>query len=65
MRRWLGWFAPAVIIGMQADTVFTPLGTVGETRVADWVDLLTPYAILSHVAADGSVFPQFSELGWI
>jgi hypothetical protein len=50
MRRWLGWFALAVIIGMQAGTVFRPLGTVGETRVADWVDLLTPYAILGCAA---------------
>jgi hypothetical protein len=50
MRRWLGWFALAVIIGMQAGTVFKPLGTVGETRVADWVDLLTPYAILGCAA---------------
>ncbi len=50
MRRWLGWFALAVIIGMQAGTVFKPLGTVGETRVADWVDLLTPFAILGCAA---------------
>jgi hypothetical protein len=50
MRRWLGWFALAVIIGMQAGTVFKPLGEVGETRVADWVDLLTPYAILGTAA---------------
>ena len=50
MRRWLGWFALAVIVGMQAGTVFKPLGTVGETRVADWVDLLTPFAILGCAA---------------
>jgi hypothetical protein len=50
MRRWLGWFALAVIVGMQAGTIFKPLGTVGETRVADWVDLLTPYAILGCAA---------------
>jgi hypothetical protein len=50
MRRWLGWFALAVIIGMQAGTVFKPLGTVGETRIADWVDLLTPFAILGCAA---------------
>ena len=50
MRRWLGWFALAVIVGMQAGTVFKPLGTVGETRVADWVDLITPYAILGCAA---------------
>ena len=50
MRRWLGWFALAVIVGMQAGTVFKPLGTIGETRVADWVDLLTPFAILGCAA---------------
>lgn len=46
VRPWLGWFALSVIIGMQAGTVFRPLGAVGDTRVADWVDLLTPYAVL-------------------
>jgi hypothetical protein len=50
VRPWLGWFALAVIIGMQAGTVFRPLGGVGETRVADWVDLLTPYAVLGTAA---------------
>jgi hypothetical protein len=50
MRRWLGWLALAVIVGMQAGTVFKPLGTIGETRVADWVDLLTPFAILGCAA---------------
>jgi hypothetical protein len=46
VRPWLGWFALSIIIGMQAGTVFGPLGDLGETRVADWVDLLTPYAVL-------------------
>ena len=50
VRSWLGWFALAVIVGMQAGTVFKPLGTVGETRVADWVDLLTPFAVLGCAA---------------
>ena len=50
VRPWLGWFALAVILGMQAGTVFRPLGDVGETRVADWVDLLTPYAVLGTAA---------------
>ncbi|MBV6528668.1 hypothetical protein HT659_09705, partial [Ursidibacter maritimus] len=50
MRCWLGWFGLTVIIGMQAGTVFKPLGTAGDTRVADWVDLLTPYAILGSAA---------------
>jgi hypothetical protein len=50
MRRWLGWFALAVIVGMQAGTLFKPLGTLGQTRVADWVDLLTPFAVLGCAA---------------
>ena len=41
VRAWLCWFALAVIVGMQAGTVFKPLGTMGETRVADWVDPLS------------------------
>lgn len=50
VRGWLGWFALAVIVGMQAGTIFKPLGSVGETRAADWVDLLTPYAVLGAAA---------------
>ena len=50
LRAWLGWFALSVIIGMQAGTVFRPLGSAGDTRVADWVDLLTPYAVLGTAA---------------
>ena len=50
VRPWLGWFALAVVLGMQAGTVFGPLGSAGETRVADWVDLLTPYAVLGTAA---------------
>lgn len=50
VRPWLGWFALTVIVGMQAGTIFQPLGGVGETRVADWVDLLTPYAVIGTAA---------------
>ena len=50
VRPWLGWFALSVIVGMQAGTVFRPLGSIGDTRVADWVDLLTPYAVLGTAA---------------
>ena len=50
IRSWLGWFALAVIVGMQAGTVFRPLGSVGESRVADWVDLLTAYAVIGTAA---------------
>jgi hypothetical protein len=64
MRRWLGWFALAVIIGMQAGTVFKPLGEVGQTRVADWVDLITPYAILG-CAAMVLVRAEASRAQWV
>jgi len=50
IRAWLGWFALAVIVGMQAGTIFRPLGSIGETRVADWVDILTPYAVIGTAA---------------
>lgn len=43
---WLCWFAVAVVVGMQAGTIFKPLGSVGETRLADWIDLAVPFAIL-------------------
>ena len=49
-RAWLGWFALAVIVGMQAGTIFGPLGSAGETRLADWVDLLTAYAVIGTAA---------------
>lgn len=49
-HRWLGWFALAVIVGMQAGTVFRPLGSLGETRLADWIDLLTPFAVIGTAA---------------
>ena len=50
VRRWLGWFAVVAIVGLQAGTVFESLGMVGETRVADWIDLLTPFAVVGFGA---------------
>jgi len=50
IRPWLGWFALAVIVGMQAGTIFRPFGSAGETRAADWVDLLTAYAVIGTAA---------------
>lgn len=43
---WLRCFALSIVVGMQAGTIFKPLGDIGPTRVADWVDLLTPYALI-------------------
>ncbi|MDT7538470.1 MAG: hypothetical protein QOI82_2055 [Actinomycetota bacterium] len=45
--RWLGCFALAVIIGQHAGVLFKPLGSAGRgTEWADWIDLLTPYAVI-------------------
>ncbi|MDT7570861.1 MAG: hypothetical protein QOE05_1035 [Actinomycetota bacterium] len=45
--RWLGWFAAAVILGHHVGTIFGPLGDAGRgTEWADWIDLLTPYAVI-------------------
>ncbi len=50
IRGWLALFALTVIVGMQAGTIFKPLGDVGDTRAADWADLLTPFALLGTAA---------------
>lgn len=46
VRRWTITFGCAMVLGMSVGNVFRPLGSAGETRVADWIDLLTPFAIL-------------------
>ena len=46
VRHTLGCFALAVIVGMPAGTIFRFLGDWGETRVADWIDLFTPIAVV-------------------
>ena len=48
--RWLAGLAVALIVGLQLGTIAKPLGSVGPTRVADWLDLATPYAILGCAA---------------
>jgi hypothetical protein len=46
-QRWLAAFAVAVIIGHHIGTIVGPLGELGgRTEWADWVDLLTPYAVV-------------------
>lgn len=42
----LAWWVVVFAIGQQAGTVFRFLGDVGDTRWADWVDLLTPWVVL-------------------
>jgi hypothetical protein len=47
----VGWFVLAVVIGMQIGPIAIPLGrTVDHTRYADFLDLLTPYAVLGTAA---------------
>lgn len=50
MRRWLGWFALAMIIGLQAEALLRPFSSVQGVRILDWAVLLTPYAILGSAA---------------
>lgn len=45
--RWLIGFAVAVIIGHHIGVLLKPLGNLGPgVEWADWVDLLTPYAVV-------------------
>ena len=43
--RRLAWFALAVIVGHHVGTLLAPLGEVGDTRWADWIDLAVPYVV--------------------
>lgn len=57
--RWLAAFAVAVVLGHHVGTFVGPLGEVGgRTEWADWVDLLTPFAVvgsaLGALAAAGA-----------
>ena len=50
--RWLAWFALAVVVGHHVGTLVGPLGELGaRTEWADWVDLLTPYAVVGTALA--------------
>jgi hypothetical protein len=50
--RWLAGFAVAVIIGHHVGTIFGPLGRLGYgTEWQDWIDLLTPYAVVGCALA--------------
>ena len=50
--RWLGWFAVAVVVGHHVGTIFAGLGDAGQgTEWADWIDLLTPYAVVGTALA--------------
>lgn len=47
----LAWFVVAVVAGHHVGTMLGPLGGVGDTRWADWVDLSVPYLVLGAAAA--------------
>ncbi len=44
--RPLAALALAVVVFLQIGTVARPLGDLGGTRAADWLDLLTPWAVV-------------------
>jgi len=46
LGRWLAALGVAIFVGLQQGTLLGGLGDVGETKVADWTDLLVPWAIL-------------------
>lgn len=51
MHRRLAVFAATVIVAHHVNTALGPLGDVGTTRWADWVDLVVPYAVVGMAAA--------------
>ncbi|GAA1523745.1 hypothetical protein GCM10009678_01190 [Actinomadura kijaniata] len=48
--RWLALTATAYAITHHTGVATAALGTIGPTRWADWIDLLTPYAVLPPAA---------------
>ncbi|WP_395107157.1 hypothetical protein [Actinomadura sp. SCN-SB] len=49
--RWLAVMAAAYAITHHTGVALAWLGSIGQTRWADWIDLLTPYAVLLPAAA--------------
>lgn len=50
VEPWLAGLAISLILGLQEGTLARPLGDIGNTRVADWLDLLVPWAIVGCAA---------------
>ena len=46
VSRWLAGFAVVLSVGHHLGVLAKPLGHVGSTEWADWIDLLTPYAVV-------------------
>lgn len=51
VNRLLAAFAVAVVVGHHTGVLLEPLGEVGTTRWADWIDLALPYAVAGLGAA--------------
>jgi hypothetical protein len=51
VHRRVAVFAATVIVAHHVNTALGPLGYLGTTRWADWVDLLVPYAVVGTAAA--------------
>lgn len=49
-QRWFGVLAVVYVVGHHTGTALAPLGGIGPTRWADWVDLFLPYALLACAA---------------
>lgn len=62
--RRLAVFAVVMVIGHHTGTALAPLGEVGPTRWADWVDVLLPYALLG-AAAWVLAAAQASRRAWL
>ena len=60
----LAAFALAVNIGHHIGVVSAPLGEIGTTRVADWLDLAVPYAVVG-IAAGFLVAVEASRRAWL
>ncbi|MEO3829130.1 hypothetical protein [Actinomadura sp. B10D3] len=50
-RRWLAATVALYIVTHHLGFALAPLGDVGHTSWADWIDILTPYAVLLTAAA--------------
>ena len=71
----VGWplaaLALAVVVFMQIGTFARPLGDVGPVRAADWLDLLTPWAVVGAAAwvlircRAGTVGAPPDRLAWV
>jgi hypothetical protein len=63
-HRRLAVFAATVIVTHHVNTALGPLGQVGTTRWADWVDLFVPYVVVGTAATVLAAVPA-GRLEWI